>query len=96
MTLDEKIALFFKGPAPITELGTFGSRFMLRREAQDCRIGKVIGEDAVIDEAMRGEHRLFATLMVVMAGVDLKSVELLDSPWPFIRVDAICLKQGNC
>jgi len=73
MTLDEKIALFFKEPAPITELGTFGSLFMLRREAQDCRIGKVIGEDAVIDEAMRAEHRLFATLMVVMAGVDLKS-----------------------
>jgi hypothetical protein len=71
MTLDEKIALFFKRPAPITELGTFGSLFMLRREAQDCLIGKVIDEDAVIDEAMRGEHRLFATLMVVMAGVDL-------------------------
>jgi len=31
MTLDEKIALFFEEPAPITELGTFGSLFMLRR-----------------------------------------------------------------
>lgn len=71
MTRDEKVAFFFKPPAPITELGTLSSLFMLRREAQDCLIGKVIDEDAVIDEAMRGEHRLFATLMVVMAGVDL-------------------------
>jgi hypothetical protein len=71
MTLDEKIAFYFKPPAPIKELGTFSSLFMLRREAQDCLIGKVVDEDAVIEEAMRGEHRLFATLMVVMAGVDL-------------------------
>jgi hypothetical protein len=71
MNLDEKIALFFTPPARITELGTFSSLFMLRREAQDCLIGTVIDEDAVIDEAMRGEHRLFATLMVVAAGVDL-------------------------
>lgn len=71
MTLDEKIPCFFKQPAPITELGTFSSLFMIRCEAQDCLIGKVIDEDEVIDEAMLGEHRLFAALMVVMAGVDL-------------------------
>ena len=71
MNLDDKIAFFFTPPTRITELGTFSSLFMLRREAQDCLIGKVIDEDAVIDEAMRGEHRLFATLMVVAAGVDL-------------------------
>jgi len=72
MTLEEKVAFFFKPPAPITELGTLSSLFLLRREAQDCLIGKVMEEDAVIDEAMtRGEHRLFATLMVVTAGVDL-------------------------
>jgi hypothetical protein len=71
MNLDEKIAFFFTPPAPITEVGTLSSLFMLRREAQDCLIGKVIDEDAVIEEAMRGEHRLFATLMVVAAGVDL-------------------------
>jgi hypothetical protein len=73
MSLDDKIAFFFKQPAPITELGTFSSLFMLRREAQDCLIGKVIDEDAVISEAMREEHRLFATLMVILAGVDLLS-----------------------
>ena len=71
MTLDKKIAYFFMQPAPITELGTFSSLFMLRCEAQDCLIGKVIDEDEVIDAAMLGEHRLFATLMVLMAGVDL-------------------------
>jgi hypothetical protein len=71
MNLEEKIAFFFTPPARITELGTFSSLFMLRREAQDCLIGTVIDEDAVIMEAMRGEHRLFATLMVVAAGVDL-------------------------
>jgi len=31
----------------------------------------VIDEDAVIDGAMRAEYRLFATMMVTMAGVDL-------------------------
>jgi hypothetical protein len=71
MNLDEKIAFFFTPPARIAEPGSFSSLFMLRREIQDCLIGKVIDEDAVIDEAMRGEHRLFATLMVVAAGVDL-------------------------
>ncbi len=72
MTRNEKVAFFFKPPAPIKELGTLSSLFMLRCEVQDCLIGKVIDEDAVINEAMQhGEHRLFATLMVVMAGVDL-------------------------
>jgi hypothetical protein len=54
MTLEEQVAFFFKPPAPITEFGKLSSLFMLRREAQDCLIGKVIHEDAVIDEAMRG------------------------------------------
>jgi hypothetical protein len=72
MTGHEKVEFFFTPPATITTLGTFSSLFLLRREAQDCLIGKVIDEDTVIDEAMRGgEHRLFATMMVVMAGVDL-------------------------
>ena len=71
MNLDETIAFFFTPPARITELGTFSSLSMLRREAKDCLIGKVIDEDAVMEEAVRGEHRLFATLMVVAAGVDL-------------------------
>jgi hypothetical protein len=71
MTLDDKIAFFFTAPAPIMAFGTFSSLFLLRREVQDCLIGKVVDEDCVIREAMRGEHRLFATLMVVSAGVDL-------------------------
>ena len=76
MTLDEKVTFFFTSPEQPTEAGTYGSGtysslFLVRREAQDCLIGKVLHEDAVVEEAMRGEHRLFATLMVVMAGVDL-------------------------
>jgi hypothetical protein len=54
MNLDEKIGFFCTPPAQIAELGTFSSLFMLRREAQDCLIGKVIDEDAVIEEAMPG------------------------------------------
>jgi hypothetical protein len=71
VTLDEKITFFFAVPAPIQTFGTFSSLHLLRREVQDCLIGKVIDEDQVITEAMQGEHRLFATMMVVMAGVDV-------------------------
>jgi len=75
MTLDEKIAFWFRPPEPIKEpkdLGTMSSLFMLRREIQFCLIGDLTNEDSVIEVAMsRGEYRLFASMMVTMAGVDL-------------------------
>ena len=72
MTLNEKIGFFFKSPAAVAEPGTMSSLLMLRREVQFCLIGDLAEEDAVIDIAMaKGEYRLFATLMVLAASVDL-------------------------
>jgi len=65
--LDEKIAFFFAPLLPIQWGGTYSSLHLLRREAQDCLIGTVLDEDEVIAQALREPHRLFATLMVVMA-----------------------------
>ena len=75
MTIDEKIAFWFRLPEKITDpkdLTTMSTLFMLRREIQFCLIGDLTDEDSVIPVAMeKGEYRLFASLMVTMAGVDL-------------------------
>ena len=43
--------------------------YLVRREAQDCLIGKVVPESQVLRQF--DQHRLFATVMVVFAGIDL-------------------------
>lgn len=71
MTLDEKIALFFKEPTE-NETGMEHSVLhMARREIQDCFIGALVREDDVVAQSVRGKHRLFATVMVIMAATDL-------------------------
>jgi hypothetical protein len=71
MTLDEKIALFFKEPTE-NETGMEHSVLhMARREIQDCFIGALLREDDVVAQSLREKHRLFATVMVIMAATDL-------------------------
>ena len=69
MTLEEEIAFFFAPPLPLQSGATLSTLHLLPREAQDCLIGDVVHEDAVV--ADRRRHRLFATTMVLMAGIDL-------------------------
>lgn len=71
MTTDQKIDLFFKNPAEQPDGSIQGVLYLLRREVQDCFIGKVVPEDQVIAESQKDRHRLFATVMVIMAGIDL-------------------------
>jgi hypothetical protein len=71
MTTEEKIDLFFKNPVIEPDGATQGVLYLLRREVQDCFIGKVVPEDQVIAESQKDRHRLFATVMVIMAGIDL-------------------------
>jgi hypothetical protein len=44
--------------------------YLLRREAQDCLLGTVIDESLVRDHA-GDKHRVFATTMVLLSGIDL-------------------------
>jgi hypothetical protein len=69
MTPEEQIDFFFAPPFP-PQTGTQKSLLHLnRQEAQDCLIGRldVPEHDVVSDKC----HRLFATTMVIAAGVDL-------------------------
>lgn len=70
MTPQEQIDFFFAPPLP-EQTGTPRSPLhLVRREMQDCLINTVVAEDAII--AYPGErHRLFATVMVIMSGIDL-------------------------
>lgn len=71
MGIEEKLALFFKDPT-IEPSGTDqGVLYLLRREIQDCLIGKIVPENQVVAEAEKERHRLFLTVMALAAGVDL-------------------------
>lgn len=72
MNLEEKLGLFFKEPTIKPVQGQAqGTLYLLRREIQDCLIGKVLAEGQVPEEASKDPHRIFATVMVIAAGVDL-------------------------
>lgn len=69
MTLKEQIEFFFAPPLP-PQLGSSKSTLHLnRQEAQDCLIGTVVPEADVVSDSRR-RHRLFATAMVIAAGID--------------------------
>jgi hypothetical protein len=57
--------------------------YLLRREVQDCLIGEVVGEHEVLQPS-RHARRLFASIMVIFAGIDLlgKFVRGDDAPGP--------------
>lgn len=68
--MQDQIAVFFTDPftAPPVS-GSVSTLYLLRREIQDCLIGTVVEETALLAQPQR--HRLFATAMVVFAGIDL-------------------------
>lgn len=68
--LPKKIDFFFAPPLPEQVGDNVSPLHLVRREMQDCLIGGVISEDQVISSHMK-RHRLFATTMVIMAGIDL-------------------------
>ena len=70
MTLEEEVDFFFAPPLPEQASKVRSTLHLLRREMQDCLIGTVVPENEFI--AYPGErHRLFATLMVIMCGIEL-------------------------
>src|SRR4030095_1218971 len=71
MTLEEQIDFFFAGPDPEQTGDLRSTLHLVRREVQDCLIGKVVDESQVVTVAREEPHRLVATMMVLMAGVDL-------------------------
>jgi hypothetical protein len=69
-SLPEQIDFFFAAPLPVLTSWQQSPLYLMRREMQDCLIGTVVEEDAIL--AYTGKrHRLFATVMVIMSGIDL-------------------------
>ncbi len=71
MTIEEEIDFFFAPPEPEQSGPLRSPLHLVRREIQDCFIGKLVPEERVVEEALREPHRLFATTMVIMAAIDL-------------------------
>jgi hypothetical protein len=70
MTVLEKINFFFAPPLPMQADGLVSPLHLARRESQSCFLDDVIPEDRLSDN-QRPPRRLFATMMVLMAGIDL-------------------------
>jgi hypothetical protein len=87
MTEQEQITFFFAPPVPEQSGDARSPLHLLRREVQDCFIGRFVSEDQVLAIAAKERHRLFATVMVMMAGIDLLS--------KFYAGDASTLKVGE-
>lgn len=68
--IDANLDFFFRRPeiGP-TVPGWQSTLYLARREVQDCLIGTAIAERRVLQRRRR--HRLFASAMVIFAGVDL-------------------------
>jgi hypothetical protein len=71
MTLDEQMTFFFAPPTPRQSGPAMSTLHLVRREVQDCLINTVTDEDQVVEAALHAPHRLFATTMVMLAGIDL-------------------------
>jgi hypothetical protein len=71
MTLDDKIALFFKAPTEAETGMEHSVLYLARREMQDCFIGMIVAEKEVVAQSVKEKHRLFATVMVIMSATDL-------------------------
>ena len=69
-TRQEQIDFFFAQPFPKQPGPFFSSLHLARQEMQDCLIGTVVAEDAILVYPGK-RHRLFATVMVIMSGIDL-------------------------
>jgi hypothetical protein len=74
-TVAQEIDFFFAPPTPYQPPGRISRLHLLRRELQDCLVGGEPSNDEFSPLRMSpGEwHRLFATCLVLWAGVDLLS-----------------------
>jgi hypothetical protein len=70
LPIAEQIAFFFAPPLPPQSGPALSTLYLNRQEAQDSLIGTVVPEAEVVRHG-RKLHRLFATTMVIAAGVDL-------------------------
>jgi hypothetical protein len=70
MTLQEEVDFFFAPPLPKQSGLSVSTLHLVRQEMQDCLIGTVVAEDAILTYP-GDRHRLFATVMVIMSGIDL-------------------------
>ncbi len=69
LSWDDKLAFFFHPPEQEWSETVHSTLYLLRREVQDCLIGRV-GPEIQVFRA-DGRHRLFASAMVMFAGFDL-------------------------
>jgi hypothetical protein len=73
----EDIAFFFTDPRPVGHdahllTGKLSTLYLLRQESQDCFVGKTLARaDLALKLPRRRYRRLFATSMVLFAGLDL-------------------------
>ncbi len=73
MNLDETIEFFFTDPTVAVQGDKKSVLYLLRQEAQDSFIGRVMPEDEVVAFSRKEKHRIFATALVLFAGIDLLS-----------------------
>ncbi len=69
-TLSEQIDFFFAPPVPEQDGSSKSTLHLNRREAQDCFLGDFMAERDVANDP-RDRRRVFATVMVIAAGIDL-------------------------
>jgi hypothetical protein len=68
--LGDNIEFFFRPPErEAAPRGIQSTLYLLRREVLDCFVGREMPEDQAIGQDER--HRLFASAMVIFAGIDL-------------------------
>lgn len=68
--LEAALDLFFRPPQLEPVYGWVSTLFLCRKELQDCLIGTVVDEHEILNH---DHHRLFATAMVTLAGIELLS-----------------------
>jgi hypothetical protein len=66
----DRVEFFFREPQQGDAPGDVQSTlYLLRKEIQDCLIGRLVSENRVVEQPDR--YRLFASAMVIFAGIDL-------------------------
>ena len=65
---ESAVEMFFREPPSGGVLGWVSPLCLCRQELQDCFVGQIVGEDHIFDHP---PHRLFASAMVALSGVEL-------------------------
>ncbi|HEU4891776.1 MAG TPA: hypothetical protein VFT47_09515 [Vicinamibacterales bacterium] len=67
-TFEEAFELFFERASADRGDGWVSPLCLCRQELQDCFVGQIVGEDHIFDHP---PHRLFASAMVALSGIEL-------------------------